>query len=69
MVKVAIFASGSGSNFENIARHVQQGHLEDIDITALYTDHHDAYCVNRAEQLGIPVHINEPKHFDSKISL
>lgn len=66
MVKVAIFASGSGSNFENIARHVQQGHLEDIDITALYTDHHDAYCVNRAEQLGIPVHINEPKHFESK---
>ncbi|MDU4602511.1 MAG: phosphoribosylglycinamide formyltransferase, partial [Staphylococcus warneri] len=44
MTKVAIFASGSGSNFENIVRHVQQGHIEDIEITALYTDHHDAYC-------------------------
>ncbi|HHI6191388.1 TPA: phosphoribosylglycinamide formyltransferase, partial [Staphylococcus aureus] len=27
MVKIAIFASGSGSNFENIVEHVESGKL------------------------------------------
>ena len=36
MTKVAIFASGSGSNFENIVSKVDKGHLNNIEIT-LYT--------------------------------
>lgn len=66
MIKVAIFASGSGSNFENIVRQVQNGNLSHIKISALYTDHNDAYCIDRAKALGIKVHINEPKDFESK---
>ena len=30
MVKIAIFASGSGSNFENIVEHIESGKLENI---------------------------------------
>ncbi|MBO1198925.1 phosphoribosylglycinamide formyltransferase [Staphylococcus simiae] len=67
MVKIAIFASGSGSNFENIVEHVEQGKLKDITITALYVDKANAYAVHRAEKHHIPVHINEPKDFESKI--
>ncbi|PTU82983.1 phosphoribosylglycinamide formyltransferase [Staphylococcus pasteuri] len=66
MIKVAIFASGSGSNFENIVRQVENGNLSHIEISALYTDHNDAYCIDRAKALGIKVHINEPKDFESK---
>ena len=33
MTKVAIFASGSGSNFENIVSKVDKGHLNNIEIT------------------------------------
>ena len=51
MAKVAIFASGSGSNFENIVLYADKGELNNIEITSLYTDYHDAYCVKRAEQL------------------
>ena len=39
MTKVAIFASGSGSNFENIVSKVDKGQLHNIEITSLYTDH------------------------------
>ncbi|MGZ1782693.1 phosphoribosylglycinamide formyltransferase [Staphylococcus argenteus] len=66
MVKIAIFASGSGSNFENIVEHVESGKLENIEITALYTDHHDALCIDRAKRHQIPVYVNEPKQFSSK---
>ena len=64
MTKVAIFASGSGSNFENIVSKVDKG-INNIEIT-LYTDHHDAYCIERAKQLKVMVHINEPKDFENK---
>ncbi|MHD0398105.1 phosphoribosylglycinamide formyltransferase [Staphylococcus simulans] len=66
MTKVAIFASGSGSNFENIARRVQDGRLDNIEITALYVDHDDAFAIERAKQLDIPVHVTLPKTFVSK---
>ncbi len=66
MVKIAIFASGSGSNFENIVEHVESGKLENIEVTSLYTDHQNAFCIDRAKKHDIPVYINEPKKFDSK---
>ncbi len=66
MVKIAIFASGSGSNFENIVENVESGKLENIEVTALYTDHKNAFCIDRAKKNDIPVYINEPKQFDSK---
>ncbi|BBK28567.1 phosphoribosylglycinamide formyltransferase [Staphylococcus arlettae] len=66
MTKVAIFASGSGSNFENIMSKIHQGQLEHIEVTALYTDQVSAYCIERARDFNLDVHINELKNFDSK---
>lgn len=66
MINIAIFASGSGSNFENIAQHVSDGRLQGIKITALYTDQKDAFCIDRAHKLNIPVHIIDPKAFKDK---
>ncbi len=57
MVKIAIFASGSGSNFENIVEHVESGKLENIEVTALYTDHQNAFCIDRAKKHDIPVYL------------
>ena len=68
MIKIAIFASGSGSNFENIVKHVKEGDLQNIEVTALYTDKANAQCIERARKLNIPVHINQPKDFASKSS-
>ncbi|MBL7572916.1 phosphoribosylglycinamide formyltransferase [Staphylococcus saccharolyticus] len=66
MINIAIFASGSGSNFENIVKHVQTGQLPGINVTALYTDNEGATCIDRAKKLKIPVHVNQPKDFSTK---
>ena len=66
MTKIAIFASGSGSNFENIKSKIKQGELPNIEVTSLYTDQVNAYCIERARKYHLDVHINELKNFDSK---
>ncbi|SCS50301.1 phosphoribosylglycinamide formyltransferase [Staphylococcus caeli] len=66
MTKVAIFASGSGSNFDSIMSKIEQGLLPQIEVTALYTDQVNAYCIERARKYNLDVHINELKNFDSK---
>ncbi|MCG7338809.1 phosphoribosylglycinamide formyltransferase [Staphylococcus sp. ACRSN] len=66
MTKIAIFASGSGSNFESIMNEIESGYLSHIEVTALYTDQVNAYCIERARKFNLDVHINELKNFDSK---
>ncbi|WP_251516042.1 phosphoribosylglycinamide formyltransferase [Staphylococcus sp. HKU1] len=66
MTKIAIFASGSGSNFESIMNAIEEGKLQNIEVTALYTDKANAYCIERARKFNLDVHINELKNFDSK---
>lgn len=66
MTKIAIFASGSGSNFENIVKCVDEGKLPNIEVTALYTDNANAQCIERAKKFNIPVHVILPKNYDSK---
>ena len=66
MVKVAIFASGSGTNFENIMQRVTAGELPNIEVTALYTDRVEAECIQRAQQFDLDVHITVLKDYDSK---
>ncbi|MBN6204500.1 phosphoribosylglycinamide formyltransferase [Staphylococcus saprophyticus] len=66
MTKIAIFASGSGSNFESIMSKIKQGELPNIEVTSLYTDQVNAYCIERACKYHLDVHINELKNFDSK---
>ncbi|MDN5468733.1 MAG: phosphoribosylglycinamide formyltransferase, partial [Lactococcus raffinolactis] len=58
-MKLAVFASGSGTNFENL---VKQG----IPITFLFTDKRDAKALARAEKLGIQSHTFALKEFEDK---
>ena len=53
MTNIAIFASGSGSNFESIMSQVVAGKLPQIEVTALYTDRVDAYCIERARKYNL----------------
>lgn len=64
-VRLAIFASGSGSNFEAIvhAFQTEQCHAE---VALLVCDRPDAFVLKRAETLGIPSVAIRPKSFDSK---
>jgi len=51
--KLAIFASGSGSNAENICNYFANS--SDIEVVLICTNKRDAYIVKRAEKLAIPV--------------
>jgi phosphoribosylglycinamide formyltransferase-1 len=58
MKKIAVFASGNGSNFQVIA--------EQFPVEFVFSDHRDAYVLERAEKLGVTAHAFELKEFDSK---
>lgn len=52
MINIAIFASGSGSNAENICRYFQNN--EQIKIASIISNKKDAYVLKRAERFDIP---------------
>src|SRR5690554_8003918 len=52
MVNVAIFASGNGSNAENIANYFSDNN--NISITLIVSNKSDAYVHERAKKLRIP---------------
>lgn len=64
-VKIAVFASGSGSNFSAIAEACRNGALH-AEIVLMVTDKPKAYVVERAEQAGIDVATFEPKTFETR---
>lgn len=52
MIRIAILASGSGSNAENIARYFQNS--TDISIALIAANKADAFVLERAKKLDIP---------------
>ncbi len=46
--KIAVFASGNGSNFQVIA--------EQFPVEFVFSDHRDAYVLERAKNLGVVSH-------------
>lgn len=65
MKKIAVFASGSGTNFQAIIDAIQSGTVE-ATVQLLVCDRKDAYCVKRAEKENIPVFTFTAKEFESK---
>ena len=63
--KVAVFASGSGSNFQAIAESIERGELG-ARIELVVTDKPGAYVVTRAQNFGIEVLELAPKSFENK---
>ncbi len=61
MKNIAIFASGSGSNAENLIRYFAQ-HPE-IRCTLLLANKPEAYALERAKRLGIPICIFDRHDF------
>ena len=56
--RIAVFASGNGSNFQVIA--------EQFPVEFVFSDHRDAYVLERAKNLGVTSHAFELKEFDNK---
>lgn len=65
MIKIAVFASGNGTNFVALSEHIQATGLP-VTITRLICDHPEAPVVQRATQLGVPVWAHRVKEFGTK---
>jgi phosphoribosylglycinamide formyltransferase-1 len=65
MKKIAVFASGSGSNFQALADAVKAGQLS-CEIALLVCDKPGAYAIERAEKADVPSLVISPKDFASK---
>ncbi|UJF32686.1 phosphoribosylglycinamide formyltransferase [Paenibacillus hexagrammi] len=63
--RIAVFASGSGSNFQAIVDQVQKGKL-DVSIELLVCDRPGAYVVERAKEAKVPVFTFRPKDYESR---
>lgn len=62
---IAVFASGSGSNFQAISDAIENGEIQ-AKIELVVTDQPNAFVIQRAESKGIPVLAVSPKSFSSK---
>ena len=60
MKNIAIFASGSGTNYEAIINEVENGNIK-ANVVLLACDHEDAYVITRAKNHNTPIHIIDYK--------
>lgn len=64
-MKVAVLASGNGSNFEAIAKAFEDQQIQG-ELTLVFSDKKDAYVLERAKKYQIPRFSFMPKDFASK---
>lgn len=65
MINIAIFASGSGTNFEEIMKHIEDGSLP-VHCSCLIVDKKDAYAQERAKNHHIESYFVNPKEYAGK---
>lgn len=59
--RIAIFASGSGSNAQKIMEHFKKSN--DAEVSIVLTNNADAYVLQRADNFEIPSHIFDKSEF------
>ena len=59
--RIAIFASGSGSNAQKIMEHFK--YSPDAEVSLILTNNPDAYVLQRADNFEIPAHIFDKHDF------
>lgn len=63
--RIAVFASGSGSNFQAILDAMKRGEL-DVQVELLVCDRPNALVVERAKQANVPVFAFRPKDYPNR---
>ncbi|MFQ7237259.1 MAG: phosphoribosylglycinamide formyltransferase [Enterococcus hulanensis] len=66
-MRIAVLASGNGSNFEVIAQAVKDKEIP-AELVLLFSDHHDAYVLERGKKFGVTCESFELKEFSDKKS-
>ncbi|MCH5586602.1 phosphoribosylglycinamide formyltransferase [Shimazuella sp. AN120528] len=64
-MSIAVFASGSGSNFESIVNQSRKDNWP-MSVSLLISDREGAKVLDRAERLDVPHYLVSPKSFPNK---
>lgn len=64
--KIAVLASGNGTNFEAIVSALEKGKIKNARLVLLLTDQEKAFVRNRAQKHGIPDVYVDPKAYSSR---
>lgn len=67
-MKIAVFASGNGSNLQALIDAEKAGELSSGEITLVISDNPGAYALKRAEEAGIPTYVQAPKPGETRVS-
>ncbi|RZL31584.1 MAG: phosphoribosylglycinamide formyltransferase [Pedobacter sp.] len=59
--RIAIFASGSGSNAQKIMEHFKRN--TEVEVSLVLTNNADAYVLQRADSFEIPSHVFDKQEF------
>jgi phosphoribosylglycinamide formyltransferase 1 len=68
MTNIAIFASGSGTNAENIINYFKTNNYN-IEVCCIITNNPNAFVIQRAEKLNIPCYVIDKKEFTDSSSV
>ena len=61
--KILIFASGSGTNAEQIIRHFSP--KSSVEVLGVYSNNPSAFVLERAKQLGVSTHVFNREQFNN----
>lgn len=64
--RLAVFASGEGTNFEAIARACADGSIADAEVVLMVCDKPSAPVVGKAERMGVGSFVFSPRDYASK---
>ena len=66
MKNIAVFASGSGTNFEAIVNAVENGSIKDAKVVLMVCDKKDAFVITRAKNHNVEQFVFNAKDYKSK---
>ncbi|AMA74225.1 phosphoribosylglycinamide formyltransferase [Aneurinibacillus sp. XH2] len=68
VMKIAVFASGSGSNFAAIMEAIRNRTLTDVEVALLVCDRPGAYVLTRADSYQVPTFVFSARDYPDKPS-
>ncbi len=65
-MKIAVLASGSGTNLQTLIEQLHQNETSGIEIAVVISDRQNAYALTRAKRAGIPTQVVRTNDFDNR---
>ena len=65
-MKIAVLASGSGTNLQALIDQIHQDENSGVEIAVVISDRRKAYALTRAKKAGIPAHVVRVRDFPDR---